>query len=503
MFTDHDYVQAMDSATVYEVAERTPIEEMCRLSELVSNKVFLKREDMQPVRSFKIRGAYQKIQQLTKEERARGVVAASAGNHAQGVALSAKKLAIDAIIVMPKTTPQIKVNAVRDLGAQVVLFGDTYDESCTEALGLSERLSRTFIHPYDDPSVIIGQGTVGKEIWEDLSTVDKVFVPVGGGGLISGISVYLKSKNPNIQIIAVESEDSACLSAALEAKERVVLSSVGIFVDGVAVKQIGQEPFRLCEKWVDDSVTVNTDEVCAAMKDIYDDCRAIAEPAGALGIAGVKKYLKMHPCSGETIVAVNTGANVNFDRLRHVSERAEVGEGKEALYAVTIPEEVGSFRKFCDVLGHRHVTEFNYRYCDEDEAHVFVGVQLSDVNERYSILKQLQAASFRTVDLTQNELAILHIRHMVGGRSESVRCEQLYRFQFPERPGALLEFLQRMGDSWNITLFHYRNHGAAYGRVLVGLQIPSDEQNDFMQFLKTMGYKYFDESKNPAYQLFL
>lgn len=503
MWSTEEYLEAMESSPVYDVAIRTPLIAMPGLTESLGNAIWVKREDLQPVRSFKIRGAYQKIQSLTTEEKSQGIIAVSAGNHAQGVALSAKRMAIDATIVMPKTTPEIKVNGVRQYGATVVLHGNTYDEASAHAKKIAETESRIFIHPYDDPHVIAGQGTIGKELWEELPSMDKVFIAVGGGGLISGIALYLKTRNPSIQIIGVEAEDSACLTAALAAKERVTLPQVGIFADGVAVKQIGEEPFRLCQSLVDTMVTVTTDEICAAIKDIYDDSRAIAEPAGALGIAGIKKYLQANPTQNETLVTLNCGANVNFDRLRHVAERAEIGEGKEALYAVTIPEKPGSFRRFCQILGQRHVTEFNYRFNDAKDAHVFVGVQLDESTDQQKILEDLKKEGFQAIDLTHNELAILHIRHMVGGPSKDVTNERLFRFQFPESPGALLNFLNRMGENWNISLFHYRNHGAAYGRVLAGLQIPRSDTEQFSQFLTELGYTYFEETDNPVNALFL
>ncbi len=500
-----DYVQRINQASVYDVAIQSPLELATRLSLRLGNQIYLKREDLQPVFSFKLRGAYNKISQLSATQRAGGIIAASAGNHAQGVALAAQRFSIQATIVMPKTTPRIKVESVRAWGANIVLHGNTYDEACKHAYEIAEKEQIIFIHPYDDPDVIAGQGTVAKEILAQAAgPIDAIFVPVGGGGLIAGVSSYIKAVRPEIKIIGVEPEDAACLAAALKADERVVLDQVGIFADGVAVSQIGEEPFRIARECVDDVVLVNTDEICAAIKDIFDDTRSIAEPAGALSVAGVKRYLETHPQQDKQFVVIDSGANMNFDRLRHVSERAEIGERREALIAVTIPEQPGSFRQFCSVIGLRGITEFNYRYSDSQQAHVFVGVQThSSEHEKADLIKALEDKAYPVLDMTDNEMAKLHIRYMVGGRVSGVENERLCRFEFPERPGALLRFLNHVGQQWNISLFHYRNHGSAYGRVLVGIQVPQDEMPQFDQFLQDLGYPYWDESDNPAYALFL
>ena len=498
------YIERILKARVYDVAEVTPLEAAPRLSARLDNEVLIKREDLQPVFSFKLRGAYNKMVQLSEAQRARGVIAASAGNHAQGVALSAQKLGLRAVIVMPTTTPSIKVQAVQARGAETVLVGDSYDEACAHARTLEAEQGFSFVHPYDDPDVIAGQGTIGMEILQQhRGPLHAIFVPVGGGGLIAGISAYVKHLYPEIKVIGVEPEDAACLKAALEADARVKLDRVGIFADGVAVGQIGEETFRIARTHVDGVVTVGTDEICAAIKDSFDDLRSVAEPAGALAVAGIKRYVQDQGITRQTLVGIHSGANLNFDRLRHVAERAELGEQREAIFGVTIPERAGAFKSFCKVLGSVPVTEFNYRIGHIDEAHIFLGVGLRGGNEeREEIRGRLEAAGLHVVDMSQNEVAKLHVRFMVGGRAPAPH-ERLVRFEFPERPGALLQFLQAMGDRWNISLFHYRNHGAAFGRVLTGMQVPTAETADFHGFLDEVGYRWADESSNPAYRLFL
>lgn len=499
------YLKKILSARVYDVAHETPLDEAPLISRRLENRVLIKREDLQPVFSFKLRGAYNKIIGLSDEARERGVIAASAGNHAQGVALAAKRLGIKALIVMPRTTPDIKVNSVRARGARAILHGDVYDEAYQHAMALAEEKGLTFIHPYDDPEVIAGQGTIGMEILRQHNgPLDAVFVPVGGGGLIAGVAAYIKYVRPEVKVIGVEPEDAPTLHHALRAGRRVVLDQVGIFADGVAVRQIGKETFRVARKTVDEVILVSTDEICAAIKDIFDDTRSIAEPAGALGVAGLKKYVERTGASEQTLVAIDSGANVNFDRLRHVSERAELGERREAVVAVTIPERPGSFKLFCQAIGRRGITEFNYRMADPDQAHIFVGVQLSRGDEeREELLAMLGEKGFPVLDMTDNEMAKLHIRHMVGGRGHQVADEVLYRFEFPERPGALLKFLSTLGTRWNISLFHYRNHGAAYGRVLMGVQVPKGERDQFQVYLDRIGYPCQEETGNPAYRMFL
>jgi len=499
------YVKKILTSRVYDVAIETPLQAARQLSERLGNKVLLKREDLQPVFSFKIRGAYNKLTQLTADERARGVVTASAGNHAQGLALAAKVLGVKATIVMPKTTPEIKVEGVRSRGGQVVLHGDSFPEAPAYSLKLVDEKGYVYIHPYDDPHTIAGQGTVAMEILrQHPGPLDAIFVPVGGGGLIAGIAAYVKYLRPEIKIIGVEPDDSNCLQAAMAAGERVVLPTVGIFADGVAVAQIGQYTFDICKDYVDEVITVSTDEICAAIKDIYDDTRSITEPAGALGVAGIKKYVESRGVTGQTLVAIDSGANVNFDRLRHVAERAELGEGREAIIAVTIPEKPGSFKAFCEAVGKRQITEFNYRYHSGREAHIFVGVQTHPENDpRSALIASLTSQGFPVLDLTENELAKLHIRHMVGGHAAKVSDEVVFRFEFPERPGALFNFLNKLGGRWNISMFHYRNHGAADGRVVAGLQVPADERHLVSAALEAIGYPYWDESDNPAYKLFL
>jgi threonine dehydratase len=502
---DSEYIEKILCARVYDVAAETSLDLAPLLSKRLNNTIFLKREDQQPVFSFKLRGAYNKIFHLTNAEKARGVIAASAGNHAQGVALAAQRLGIKAVIVMPVTTPRIKVNAVRAFGARTVLHGDTYDEAYAYAQELVQKQDMAFIHPYDDPDVIAGQGTIGMEIArQHPDSIEAVFVPVGGGGLIAGIAAYLKNLRPNVKIIGVEPEDAPSMQQALEKGRRVTLDQVGIFADGVAVRCVGKEPFRLARKYVDEVLLVSTDEICAAIKDIFDDTRTMSETAGALAVAGIKKYVARERLSGRHMIAINTGANINFDRLRHVAERAELGERREAVFAVTIPERPGSFRAFCRTIGKRGITEFNYRFAGGPTAHIFVGVQISDGDaEKEKIIEALREKDYQVLDMTDNEMAKLHVRHMVGGRSPDIDDETLYRFEFPERPGALLKFLDAMDYGWNISLFHYRNHGAAFGRVLVGMQIPAKDKVRLRTSLQSLGYHYWDETENPVYKLFL
>ncbi len=499
------YVEKIRNAQVYDVAIKTPLDNMPRLSKRLNNAIWLKREDLQPVFSFKLRGAYNRMSYLSDEERKHGVVTASAGNHAQGVALSASKMGVSALIVMPKTTPSIKVDSVRDLGAEIALHGNSYDEACRYALDIAKQQGRTFIHPYDDEDVIAGQGTVAMEILQQhQGQLDAVFIPVGGGGLIAGMAAYIKALRPEIKVIGVEPDDAASLKAALEAGERVELEQVGLFADGTAVRQVGEEPFKIARETVDDVITVSSDEICAAIMDIFDDTRSIAEPSGALAVAGVKKYIADCGVNEQQLVVIDSGANINFDRLRHVAERAELGEQREVLFAATIAETPGSFQQFCQLLAEYGITEFNYRYSDSNDAHVFVGLQLNDgENARQALFDSLTAAGYSWVNFSDNEMAKLHVRHMVGGHAPQVDNECVYRFEFPERPGALLRFLTRMGQRWNISLFHYRNHGAAYGRVLVGVQVPKEEKDEFQGFLKALGYVYWNETDNLAYRLFL
>ena len=498
------YVKKILRARVYDVAIESPLDEAKGLSRRLRNQVLLKREDLQPVFSFKLRGAYNKMAQLTKDEQQRGVICASAGNHAQGLALSSRKLGVRGTIVMPQTTPDIKVNAVKNLGGHVVLHGDSYDEAYTHAVKLAEEKGYVFVHPYDDPDVIAGQGTIAMEILRQHNgAIDAIFVPVGGGGIAAGIAAYVKYVRPEIKIIAVEPEDAACLAAAMKAGKRVKLDHVGLFADGVAVAQIGVETFKILKHHVDEVITVSTDEMCAAIKDIFDDTRSIAEPAGALALAGLKKYVTREKCEGRTLVAIDSGANMNFDRLRHISERTEIGEKREGILAVTLPEKPGAFKAFCQTLGKRNITEFNYRYADARDAHVFVGVQLRNGDiERAELTSLLEKKGYPVLDLSDNEMAKLHIRHLVGGHA-GVGDEHLFRFEFPERPGALMNFLTRIEAKWNISLFHYRNHGDAFGRVLVGLQRGGRSAKELQESLKEVGYPFQDETDNPAYQLFL
>ncbi len=498
------YLKKILTARVYDVARETPLELAPMLSQRVGNYVWLKREDEQPVFSFKCRGAYNKMVGLPQAELKRGVVAASAGNHAQGVALAAARLHTHAAIVMPRTTPQIKIDAVRNLGGRVVLYGDNYDEAYEHARRLSDEKRLTFIHPYDDPDVIAGQGTIGFEILKQhTQRLDAVFVPVGGGGLIAGIAVYIKQLRPEVKIIGVEPQDADAMYRSLKAGRRVRLEHVGVFADGVAVRQVGRETFRLARKFVDDMVLVTNDEISAAIKDIYEDRRSILEPAGALAFAGLKRYVARKRLHDTQLIAIASGANVNFDRLRYVAERAEVGERREAIFAVTIPERPGSFRKFCAAIGSHSITEFNYRYADPKNAHIFVGIQIHGAEEEKELLKHLRELGYPALDMTDNEMAKLHIRHLVGGRAPNAVNEIMYRFEFPERPGALMNFLNKTGGTWNISLFHYRNHGAEVGRVLVGIQVPSEDKTKFQKFLDNLGYEYVEETANPAYRLFL
>ena len=499
-----DYLERILLARVYDVAHETPLDEASNLSRRLGNRVLLKREDMQPVFSFKLRGAYNKMAGLTKAQLKRGVVAASAGNHAQGVALSAQVLGCQAIIVMPATTPQIKVDAVAKRGADVVLFGDSYDDAYHHAKAIAKKGKMVFVHPYDDPEVIAGQGTIGMELMrQSRAPIDAVFVPVGGGGLIAGIAVYLKRLRPEIKIIGVEPEDADAMARSLCKKERITLPQVGIFADGVAVKQVGEETFRLCQQYVDEVIRVSNDAICAAIKDVFEDTRSILEPAGALGVAGLKVWAAREKAKDKNLVAIASGANMNFDRLRFVAERAELGEKREAVLAVSIPETPGSFKKFCALIGGRVITEFNYRFDDPSLAHVYVGIQVHNRPEVDKLIDALKKNKLPVLDLTDNEMAKLHIRHLVGGRAPQVEHEVLYRFEFPERPAALMKFLNSMSHTWNISLFHYRNHGADYGRVLVGIQVPPKDKEEFQQFLDGLGYRYWNESRNPAYKLFL
>ncbi len=499
-----DYLTRILTAKVYDVAVETPLELAPTLSARLGNRVLLKREDQQPVFSFKLRGAYNKMARMSAAERARGVIAASAGNHAQGVALAAQRLSCAATIVMPVTTPHIKIAAVKARGATVVLHGDSYSDAFAKAQALMKTRHATFVHPYDDPDVIAGQGTIGMEILRQCpGELDAIFVAIGGGGLIGGIAAYVKRVRPEIRIIGVQPEDSDAMARSLAAGRRVVLPHVGLFADGVAVKQVGRETFRLARKYVDEVVLVDTDATCAALKDVFEDTRSILEPAGALAVAGVKAWVERHRTKGRVYAAIACGANMNFDRLRFVAERAELGEAREAILAVTIPERPGSFRAFCALLGNRNVTEFNYRYADPQAAHLFVGIEVRNRQETDHLLGELKRRRIQASDLSDNEMAKLHVRHLVGGHAPNATDEILYRFEFPERPGALMRFLDSMSAGWNISLFHYRNHGADYGRVLVGMQVPPSDKAEFRRFLDRLGYDYVDETANPAYRLFL
>jgi len=495
----------IDEASVYDVAKESPLELAGNLSLRIANRILMKREDLQPVFSFKLRGAYNKLASLPDATVGAGVICSSAGNHGQGVALAAGRRGTRAVIVMPVTTPSIKVDAVESLGGEVILHGDNYDDAYARAMEMAEAENLTFIHPFDDPAVIAGQGTIGKELVSQMDDdVDAVFVPIGGGGLIAGIATYIKSKRPEVKIIGVEPVDSAAMKESLAAGKPVTLDHVGIFADGVAVRRVGDETFRLCQELVDEIVTVDTDQICAGIKDIFEDTRSIVEPAGALAVAGAKKYVADHGVRDHTFVVINCGANVNFDRLRHIAERAAVGEQQEMLLAVEIPEKPGSFREFCEALGRRGITEFNYRYNDSKNAHIFVGVQLRrGAQERKELVDRLTNLRYPLADLSDNEMAKLHIRHMVGGSTANIENERLFRFEFPERPGALLDFLLAIGTDWNISLFHYRNHGSDHGRVLAGIQVPEGESDELEAHLAELGYAHFEESDNPAYRMFL
>ncbi|MDB5523675.1 MAG: ilvA [Rhizobium sp.] len=500
-----DYVRRILDARVYDVAVQTPLDPMARLSARLGCPVLLKREDLQPVFSFKIRGAYNRIVRLSQAAKAAGIICASAGNHAQGVALSAQKLGIAATIVMPVTTPAIKIEAVRYWGGKVVLHGDTFDEAYAHARQLEGENSLTFVHPYDDADVIAGQGTIGVELLhQHPDPIEAIFVPIGGGGLAAGIASYVKFLRPETKVIGVEPVDAASMKAAIAAGERVILDRVGLFADGVAVRQAGEETFRLCRELLDDVLVADTDAMCAAIKDVFEDVRVLAEPAGALSLAGLKAYASANPQRRGALIAINSGANMNFDRLRHVAERAEIGEEREVLLAVTIPEEPGSYRRFIQLLGNRTVTEFNYRYAGGSQAHVFVGLRLADAKrEKREIIGQLERLGYGLIDISADETAKLHIRYMVGGRAPALVDEMILRCEFPERPGALLRFLDGIGADWNITLFHYRNHGADYGRVLVGVQVSPDDRIRFSDRMAILGYPYEDETANDAYRLFL
>jgi threonine dehydratase len=499
-----NYREKIEHSQVYAVARHTPLDEMPNLSARFKNRVLLKREDMQPVFSFKLRGAYNKMANLPPEALARGVICASAGNHAQGVALSAQKMGCRAVIVMPTTTPAIKVNAVRARGAEVVLFGDSYSDAYAHALEIEKTEGLTFVHPYDDPDVIAGQGTIALEIVQDHpEPIEAIFCCVGGGGLLAGIAAYIKAVRPEIKLIGVEAQDAEAMTESVKLGQRVVLEQVGLFADGAAVKQVGEHTFALVQQYVDEMMVVDNDEVCAAIKDVFEDTRSILEPAGALSLAGLKAYSEKHGLQGKTMIAIASGANMNFDRLRFIAERAELGEHREAVFAVTIPETPGAFKAFCRQLGSRNITEFNYRFSDTQQAHIFVGLAVHNPAEAAQIASTLEAAGLPTLNLSDNEMAKLHLRHLVGGHAPQAQNEVVYRFEFPEKPGALMNFLESMGHNWNISLFHYRNHGADFGRVLVGMQVPPEDKAAFEQFLQQLGYPYWDESQNPAYRLFL
>jgi len=505
MFDEYQQLIRDACSRVYEVASETPLDYADQISRQIHNRVWLKREDQQPVFSYKVRGAYNLMAILTTEEKRKGVVAASAGNHAQGVALAAQRLGTSALIVMPKTTPEIKISAVRRLKADVVLHGNTYDEAQGHALELASKEGRVFIPPYDHPVVIAGQATVGVEILKQFNGVpDFIFVPVGGGGLIAGIAAHVKSVQPSVRIVGVEADEAACMHAALAAGHPVDLPHIGIFADGAAVKRAGEEPFRICRELVEEIVLVDIDEICAAVKDIFEETRAVPEPAGALALAGLRHFVAREGIRDAGLVAIFSGANVNFDRLRHIAELAALGEQREGLLCITIPERPGSFRTLCHDLGARQITEFNYRFSDPGTARVFAGVQLRrGVEEKESLIRSLADKGYEVLDMSGNDLAKMHIRYMVGGHAPRAENERLYRFLFPERSGALLRFLNLMGDRWNISLFHYRNHGSAYGRVLMGIQVPAHEHREFQVFLDTLGMEYSEETANPAYRMFL
>ena len=505
----NDYLKKILTARVYDVAQETPLELANTLSQRIDNRIYFKREDMQSVFSFKLRGAYNKMAHLTPAQLKRGVICASAGNHAQGVALSAARLGCRAVIVMPTTTPQVKIDAVKARGGEVVLFGDSFTDAYEHALTLEKKQKLTFVHPFDDPYVIAGQGTVGMEILrQHPDPIHAIFVAIGGGGLIAGVASYVKAVRPDIKIIGVQTTDSDAMARSLKAGRRVALPDVGLFSDGTAVKLVGEETFRIAKELVDEIIIVDTDAVCTAIKDIFQDTRSIVEPAGALAVAGAKAYVERaraskKPIKGESLITIACGANMNFDRLRFVAEMADAGEAREAVFAVTIPEERGSFRRFCETVGPRNVTEFNYRISDDKAAHVFVGIQVSAADEAGKIARNFEKAGFGVLDLTHDELAKVHIRHLVGGKSELAGDELLYRFEFPERPGALMKFLSSMNPGWNISLFHYRNQGGDIGRILIGLQVPRKEMKEFRAFLAQLGYRHWDETRNPLYKLFL
>jgi len=500
----NSYLQRILNAKVYDVAVETALAPARSLSKRLGNKVLLKREDDQPVFSFKLRGAYNKMAHLSAEALAKGVICASAGNHAQGVALSAKRLGCRAVIVMPITTPKVKIDAVHALGGEVVLHGDSYSDAYGRALELEKAQGLTFVHPFDDPDVIAGQGTIAMELLrQHPGPIDAVFVGIGGGGLISGIAAYIKALRPEIRVIGVQTRDSDAMARSVKAGKRVALTDVGLFCDGTAVKLVGEETFRIARELVDEFVLVDTDAVCAAIKDVFEDTRSVLEPSGALGVAAIKQYVAQNSCKGKTFITITSGANMNFDRLRFVAERAEVGEQREALFAVTMPEERGSFKRFCELLGSRSVTEFNYRISEANAAHIFVGISISKADEADRLARSFEKHGFPAVNLSDNELAKQHVRHMVGGRSELARNERLYRFIFPERPGALMRFLSSMHPDWNISLFHYRNQGADYGRILVGLQVPRRDSAALKEFIASLNYPFVDETHNPVYKLFL
>ncbi|MFJ3059065.1 threonine ammonia-lyase, biosynthetic [Herbaspirillum sp. NPDC087042] len=505
----NDYLKKILTARVYDVAQETPLELANTLSQRIDNRIYFKREDMQSVFSFKLRGAYNKMAHLTPAQLKRGVICASAGNHAQGVALSAARLGCRAVVVMPTTTPQVKIDAVKARGGEVVLFGDSFTDAYEHALTLEKKQKLTFVHPFDDPYVIAGQGTVGMEILrQHPEPIHAIFVAIGGGGLIAGVASYVKAVRPDIKIIGVQTTDSDAMARSIKAGRRVALPDVGLFSDGTAVKLVGEETFRIARELVDEIIIVDTDAVCTAIKDIFQDTRSIVEPAGALAVAGAKAYVERaraskKPIKGQSLVTIACGANMNFDRLRFVAEMADAGEAREAVFAVTIPEERGSFRRFCETVGPRNVTEFNYRISDAKAAHVFVGIQVAAADEAGKIARNFEKAGFGVLDLTHDELAKVHIRHLVGGKSELASDELLYRFEFPERPGALMKFLSSMSPGWNISLFHYRNQGGDVGRILIGLQVPKKEMKEFRAFLAQLGYRHWDESRNPLYKLFL
>ncbi len=504
---NQNFIEKVLTARVYDVAIESPLDPLKSLSARLNNTILLKREDLQPVHSFKIRGAFNKLYKLKQQNPALpGVIAASAGNHAQGIAMAAAHLNVPATIVMPIITPDIKVNGVKSHGGKVILHGDNFEEAYAHSQVVAAEQNLTFIHPYDDVDVMAGQGTIAHEIIKQHpDDIDIIFVPVGGGGLLSGILNFMKAVRPSIKIIGVEPEDAACLDAAMKANRRVILEEVGIFADGVAVKQIGKNTFAMIKDLIDDTITVSTDQICAAIKDTFENTRAICEPAGAVSLAGLKKYVETHQLKKQTLIAINSGSNMNFDRLRHIAERSEFGEQREAIIAVQIPEKPGSFKRFCKIIGKRNITEFNYRYSDNTDAMVFVGLQLSKgIEEKDKIVASLIKGKYKVQDMTDNELAKLHVRYMVGGHAKAtLETEQLIRFEFPEKPGALLDFLNRVGTRWNISLFHYRNHGAAFGRVLMGIQVEKNDEKEFNVFLNSLAYPFWNETKNKAYRLFL